>query len=100
MTAVATAATAAANAAQAVAHASATATPSIQHAKLADIQIMPFSGNRTHYPRFKQLFDANIGNRTEMNNITKFSYLTSYLRGEALRLIGGYSITEDNYKNA
>ena len=63
LTQVAEATTAAAAAAQAMAVASAAtaASPTIRHARLADITITPFHGDRRMFPRFKQLCDANVG---------------------------------------
>ena len=48
--------------------------------RLPELPPIVFGGHRTVFPRFKQLFDANIGNRTDIDDITKFSLLISYLK--------------------
>ena len=68
--------------------------------RLPELPPIVFGGHRTVFPRFKQLFDANIGNRTDIDDITKFSLLISYLKDNALKLVEGYDLTAQNYKSA
>ena len=68
--------------------------------KLPDLKCESFSGegvNNLQFHAFQTKFDNIIGNRSDISNSTKFTYLTSYLKGYALKLIQHLQVTDDNY---
>ena len=68
--------------------------------KLPCIKIPVFSGEITEYESFIDQFQAQIGNRKDLEQVTKLQYLKSHLKGRALELIEGYSSITANYQNA
>lgn len=71
-----------------------------QHVKLPIISIPTFSGNITNWTSFIELFGALIIEDNGLSNIEKFMYLKTYLSGEALKLIEGLELTNDNFEVA
>ena len=69
------------------------------YAKLPKLEIKHFNGNALDFPSFEQQFEASVG-RSDLANITKFSYLKGLLNGEALRCIQGLALSNDNYDAA
>ena len=49
---------------------------------------------------FWGLFEAAVHNNPELSDSQKFTYLKSYLCGEAERAIVGLTLIKENYKNA
>lgn len=72
--------------------------PQQYHARLQEIKIPEFNGDRTSYPRFKSMFDSNIDSRTDLPDVSKLTYYMGLLKGEPLRRVQSYQITPDNYK--
>ena len=70
-----------------------------QQIRLPKLEIEPFSGDSTDWQRFIDAFEATVDN-AELSDVTKFSYLRSFLRGEAQRSLAGLSIIAKNYKVA
>lgn len=66
------------------------------NARLPRIKIQEFDGDVTKWAEFYELFQVLVGN-TNLSKILKFSYLRSFLRGEALRMISGISLSDSNY---
>ncbi|XGW30843.1 hypothetical protein V3C99_009646 [Haemonchus contortus] len=67
---------------------------------LSKMELPTFDGNILEYPEFSSRFATLVGNKTELDNTTKFSLLKSCLRGPALNSIQGLSVTSENYKIA
>ena len=67
--------------------------------KLPQLQLPKFDGSVTAWQPFWDKFSALIDN-TDLPEVTKFSYLTSVLEGEASHVIQGLAVTESNYSIA
>ena len=68
--------------------------------KLPKLQCGLFSGegnNELEYFSFLQQFDNVVGNRTNLCDSTKLTYLKSFLRGYALKVVQHLSILDGNY---
>ena len=68
--------------------------------KLPNLDCGTFSGegnNSLEYTTFRSQFDNIIGLRSNLSNATKFTYLKSYLRGYALKVVKHLQITDSNY---
>ena len=46
------------------------------------------------------LFQAAVGKSTNLTGLEKFNYLRCFSEGDALHAIAGFSLTNDNYKDA
>lgn len=67
--------------------------------QLPKIEIGKFNGDFSEWPSFEDKFTALIDN-TNLPNISKFSYLQSFLTGDAKISIQGLSLTSENYSVA
>ena len=67
---------------------------------LPKLDIKPFHGDRFQWREFWELFKINIQNNRQMEATLKFSYLKSYLGGDAKRLIEGLPLTDAGYTEA
>ena len=68
--------------------------------KLPELKCEYFSGEGTtniQFHAFIAQFDNIIGFRTNLSNATKFTYLKSYLKGYALKLVQHLQISDENY---
>jgi len=68
--------------------------------KLPDLKCDTFSGEGTsllEFHSFFSQFNNLVGLRTNLSDSTKLSYLRSYLRGYALKLVQHLQICDDNY---
>ena len=68
--------------------------------KLPSLSIKTFYSNPLEFRSFWDSFRAAIHENDSLKNITKFNYLTSYLKGPAKAAISGILITESNYLEA
>ena len=68
--------------------------------KLPSLNIKQFYGNTLEYQSFWDSFRAAVHENDTLRNITTFSYLKSYLKGQALSAISGISLSEENYSEA
>ena len=68
--------------------------------QLPRLTIQPFDGNVTHWTSFWDSFDSAIHQNTGLNEVDKFNYLRSLLRGSARDTISGLMLTEANYAEA
>ena len=66
--------------------------------KLPKIEIEKFHGDPKKYRAFRDSFDLVAKNNKDLSDIEKFTYLRSYLAGDALRLQAGLALTTDNYE--
>ena len=64
--------------------------------KFAQVK-MEFDGKVINFPRFWQLFKHNVHDRQDMDNVTKFTHLLQSTKGDALNLLQGYNVSEENY---
>ena len=64
--------------------------------RLPKLTIQPFDGNVTHWTSFWDSFDSVIHQNTGLNEVNKFNYLHSLLRGSARDAISGLMLTEAN----
>ena len=64
--------------------------------KLPKIYLPVFDGNILCWQEFWDVYNSSV-NEQEVPNVTKFSYLKDSLRGATAAVIGGISITNDNY---
>ena len=71
--------------------------------KLPEIKCDSFSGEGTNsleYHDFLTKYNNVVGLRPNLSKSTKFSYLRSYLRGYALKLVQHLQVSDDNYDTA
>ena len=68
--------------------------------KLPSLNIKQFYGNRLEHQSFWDSFRAAVHENDTSRNITKFNYLKSYLKRQALSAISGISLPEENYSEA
>ena len=65
--------------------------------RLPELSVKPFNGDPTLWPQFYDSFKNAIHENQRLNVVEKFSYLKSYLRGEAEKCVEGLSLTARNY---
>lgn len=65
--------------------------------KLPTIQIPSFNGEVTHFRHFYDTFMSLIVNNVDLDNIQRFHYLLSSLKGEAHDLIANLPVTNSNF---
>ena len=68
--------------------------------KLPSIEIGKYDGSLLSWSLFWDKFTVAVHSRTDLEDIQKYTYLKSYLVGEAKRAIQGISYDKDNYQNA
>ena len=68
--------------------------------KLPKLQIGKFSGDPKQYRAFRDAFDLVANRNNDLTDVEKFTYLRSYLTGDALRLQAGLALTSSNYRVA
>ena len=64
--------------------------------KLPKLNLPVFEDNILCWQKFWDIFSSSV-HEQEVPNVTKFSYLKGSLCGAAAAVIGGISITNDNY---
>ena len=68
--------------------------------KLPKYQPQKFKGNVTEWNTFWDSYEAAVHNNEGLADIEKFTYLRSFLEGEAAAAISGLALTANNYKEA
>ena len=68
--------------------------------KLPSIEISKYDGCLLSWSLFWDKFTVAVHSRTDLEDIQKYTYLKSYLVGDAKRAIQGISYDKDNYANA
>lgn len=68
--------------------------------KLPEIKLPEFSGDYGKWLFFKNSFETTIHNDESIPNVQKHQYLIGVLKGEALNVIEGFTISNENYINA
>ena len=71
--------------------------PSMAAIKPPKLDIAPFKGEVLKWQEFWDAFEASV-DKADYAPVDKFNYLKSKLRGEALEVIAGYQLSNDNYK--
>ena len=73
------------------------ATTTKVNVRLQKLDLPPFFGKYTEWSSFYDQFKAHVHNRDDIHPVSKMTYLTSLLRGEAKDVIKEYELTEANY---
>lgn len=68
--------------------------------RLPQINLPEFNGEFQNWLPFHDTFVALIDSSAELSNIQKFHYLRASLKGDALKLIDSYSMSDANYRVA
>ena len=80
-----------------------TSTVSLSHPsriKLLELTIQKFSGSRTKWSTFWDMFEVSVHNNPTLPPIDKFSYLASFLKSTAAEAISGTVLSSANYEEA
>ncbi len=64
------------------------------------LQLKSFFGDHLRWHEFWDSFSISIHNNTQLDAIGKFLYLKSLIKGDAEKVIAGFSLTEIHYKQA
>ncbi len=64
------------------------------------LQLKSFFGDHLSWHEFWDSFSTSIHNNTQLSIIDKFLYLKGLIRGDAEKVIAGFSLTEMHYKQA
>ena len=68
-----------------------------QSVRLLILEIPTFSGDQIEYRGFCDQFSSSCCNNDDLSDIDKFCYLGGVLKGPALDLISGLSLSSSNY---
>ena len=68
--------------------------------KLPKIELKKFDGTVLIWQGFWDQYNSSVNENTKLSDINKFSYLKSFLTGEALKVVEGLTLTKENYKHA
>lgn len=68
--------------------------------KLPEIKLPEFSGDYTKWLFFKDSFETTIHRDDSLTAVQKHQYLIGVLQGEALSVIQGFKISNENYESA
>uniref|UniRef100_A0A1B0CQ10 Peptidase A2 domain-containing protein n=2 Tax=Lutzomyia longipalpis TaxID=7200 RepID=A0A1B0CQ10_LUTLO len=72
----------------------------IQRPKLPPLKVPKFSGKTKDWKSFYEIFKHVIHDDPYLHTTEKFSYLLSYLEGDAKRVVGHLSPVGDHYRDA
>ena len=75
-------------------------TKSVNTVNLPKLEISKFNSDPIKWQSFFNLFQAAVGKSPNLTGVEKFNYLRCFFEGDALDAIGGFSLTNDNYKEA
>ena len=67
---------------------------------LPKLEISKFNGDPAKWQSFFDSFQAAVCKSTNLTGVEKFNYLRCFLEENALHAIAGFSLTNDNYKEA
>ena len=70
------------------------------HTRLPKQQIPSFYGDPLMFQSFWEIFDSSINSNSNLDKISKFSYLKGLLKEKASDAILGISLTSENYDEA
>ena len=77
-----------------------TSTNAAQFAKLPRLELQTFDGNVLAWPHYWAMFASAVDQQPSLSNIAKFTYLRNSLSSQALSVIAGLAVTEENYSLA
>jgi len=67
---------------------------------LPKLEFPQFAGDTLHWKLFWDCFEAAIhNNNASLTGVQKLSYHCTQLQGDAARVIAGFQLTNDNYKD-
>ena len=70
-----------------------TSSSSGNNAKLPKLTMPSFSGDYLRWTEFWETYEVNVHNNRKISDIEKFSYLRGLLKGNAVRVIDGLSLS-------
>ncbi|CAL1275077.1 unnamed protein product [Larinioides sclopetarius] len=65
-----------------------------------NLKLPVFTGDLSSWLSFKEIFTNAIEKNSELSETAKLSYLISSLKGDPAKLISGFTISDENYKQA
>jgi len=65
--------------------------------KLPKLEINSFGGDKLKWIEFWDSFESTIHKNKRISNVEKFNYLKSKLTGEAMQVISGLTLSNENY---
>ena len=71
-----------------------------KHVKLPRLSFASFSGEPSQWLTFWDSFKSAVHENPELNNINKFNYLKSLLKGSTAATIAGLPLTDANFDAA
>lgn len=71
-----------------------------QNIRLPKFEIPIFGGNLDDWITFKEIFSATIDSNKNLSSLSKFQYLVASVKSDAAKLIKGFPVSGDFYKQA
>ena len=68
--------------------------------KLPEIKLKDFHGDPLDWTRFWNQFESLVGDRSDLDNVTKYTYLTQCLKGQAQNVLAGFKGESSDYEDA
>ena len=68
--------------------------------KLPEIKLKEFYGDPLDWTRFWNQFESLVGNRLDLDDVTKYTYLTQCLKGQAQNVLAGFKGEPSDYGDA
>ena len=68
--------------------------------RLPRLELKKFDGNILMWQEFSDTFESTIYKNNDLQNVDKFNYLRSQLRGQVSEMLMGRELTNDNYNTA
>lgn len=68
--------------------------------KLPDIKLAEFSGHHLEWTQFWNQFESLVDSRSDLEDITKYTYLTQCIKGPAKEILAGFRGQPSDYKDA
>ena len=67
---------------------------------LPDIKLKEFTGNRLDWTRFWNQYDSTVNARLDLDQVTKYMYLTQCIKGPAQKVLAGFKGKASDYEDA
>ncbi|GFX01657.1 DUF1758 domain-containing protein [Trichonephila clavipes] len=68
-------------------------------AKMPKLELPQFHGEMEYWITFKELFQATVIDNSDLTEIDKLQYLFASVKGNTAKLIRGFAIKKENFKN-
>ena len=68
--------------------------------KLPEIKLKEFHGDPLNWTRFWNQFESLVGSRTDIDDVTKYTYLTQCLKGQSQNVLAGFKGEPSDYRDA